>query len=43
MEDRAFVVSIDSLEDSDVPFLLEKENFRRLLKDFSWYSNLECP
>ena len=43
MEDRAFVVSIDSLEDSDIPFLLEKENFRRLLKDFSWYSNLECP
>ena len=43
MGDRAFVISIDSLEDCDIPVLLEKKNFKRLLKDYSSYSNLECP
>ena len=27
MGDRAMVISIDSLEDSDIPYLLEKKNF----------------
>ena len=43
MGDRAFVISIDSLEDSDIPVLLEKKNFQRLLDGYSSYSNLECP
>ena len=35
MGDRAFVISIDSLEDSDIPVLLEKKNFQRLLDGYS--------
>ena len=27
MGDRAMVISIDSLEDSDIPYLLEKKDF----------------
>lgn len=42
MKDRAMVISIDSLEDSDIPFLLEKKNFKRLLRDYSSYSGLQC-
>ena len=41
MGDRAFVISIDSLEDSDILVLLEKKNFQRLLDGYSSYSNLE--
>lgn len=43
MKDRAIVISIDALQDSDIPFLLKKENFKRILKDYSSYSALECP
>ena len=43
MGDRAFVISIDSIEDSDIPVLLQKKNVQRLLDGYSSYSNLECP
>ena len=43
MGDRAMVISIDSLEDSDIPYLLEKKNFAYLLKEYSSYSGLQCP
>ena len=41
MGDRAMVISIDSLEDSDIPYLLEKKNFAYLLKEYSSYSGLQ--
>ena len=43
MKDKAMVISIDSLQDSDISYFMEKKNFQRLLKDYSMYSAMECP
>ena len=42
MKDKVFVISIDSLEDREVEYLLEEKNFGRILKDYSMYSFIQC-